>query len=118
MEHDDLSVRPIAGREELGLFSRMPYVFNEELADDLAAGRRRPEWMWVALRGDRLLARLSWWGQEGDGPPFLLDIFDIDDRGGDRDRMERVGARLFVERPAFRRIGDVNFERTINMTWP
>jgi ribosomal protein S18 acetylase RimI-like enzyme len=93
VEHDDLSMRPIAGREELGLFSRMPYVFNEELADDLAAGRRRPEWMWVALRGDRLLARLSWWRREGDGPPFLLDIFDIDDRGGDRDRVD-IGVRL------------------------
>jgi hypothetical protein len=93
VEHDDLSVRPIAGREELGLFSRMRYVFNEELADDLVAGRRRPEWIWVALRGNRLLARLSWWRREGDGPPFLLDIFDIDDRGGDRDRVD-IGVRL------------------------
>jgi hypothetical protein len=48
--------------------------------------------MWVALRGDRLLARLSWWRQ-GDGPPFLLDIFDIDDHGGDRDRVD-IGVRL------------------------
>ena len=69
-------MRPIAGREELGLFARMPYVLNEELADDLAAGRRRPEWIWVALHGDRLLAN------------------------------------------AFRRVGYVNFERTINMIWP
>jgi GNAT superfamily N-acetyltransferase len=92
-EQDDLSLRPIAGREELGLFSRMPYVLNEELADDLAAGRRRPEWMWVALRGDRLLARLGWWGQAGDATPFLLDIFDIDDSSGDRDRAD-IGVRL------------------------
>lgn len=92
-ERNDLSMRPIAGREELGLFSRMPYVLNEELADDLAAGRRRPEWMWVALRGDHLLARLGWWGRAGDGTPFLLDIFDIDDSSGDRDRVD-VGVRL------------------------
>jgi len=93
VKHSDLTMRPIAGHEELGLFSRLPYVLNDELADDLAAGRRRPEWMWVALRGDHLLARLAWWGQAGDDTPFLLDIFDIDDSSGDRDRVG-VGVRL------------------------
>lgn len=152
MEQDDLTVRPIAGREELTLFSRLPYVFNEELADDLAAGRRRPEWMWVAVRGGRLLARLAWWRQAGDGAPFLLDIFDIDDSSQDRDRLD-IGVLLLrtamaevvpaVTHPpeylaaqdvpriraatdlanipvasAFRRLGYVNFERTINLIWP
>lgn len=86
-------MRPIAGREELDLFSRLPYVLNEELEDDLAVGRRRPEWMWVALCGDRLLARVAWWGRAGDDAPFLLDIFDIDDSGADRDRVD-IGVRL------------------------
>ena len=63
VEQNDLTMRPIAGREELDLFSRLPYVLNEELEDDLAASRRRPEWMWVALRGDHLLARVAWWGR-------------------------------------------------------
>ncbi len=90
---NDLTMRPITGREELGLFSRLPYVLNEELGDDLAAGRRRPEWMWVALRGDHLLARAAWWGRAGDDTPCLLDIFDIDDSGADRDRVD-VGVRL------------------------
>ncbi|MEO3796120.1 GNAT family N-acetyltransferase [Nonomuraea sp. B10E15] len=93
MEHDDLTVRPITGRDELDLFSRLPYVLNEELADDLAAGRRRPQWMWVALRGDRLVARAAWWCQAGDDTPFLLDVFDLDDGGPDDDRVD-VGARL------------------------
>ena len=84
MEQNDLTMRPIAGREELDLFSRLPYVLNEELEDDLAAGRRRPEWMWVALRGDHLLARVAWWGRTGDDTPFLLDVFDIDDGSADR----------------------------------
>jgi len=92
VEQKDLTVRPIVGREELNLFSRLPYVFNEELADDLAAGRRRPGWMWVALRGDHLLARLAWWGRTGDDTPFLLDIFDIDDGGADRDRVDIGGS--------------------------
>lgn len=88
---NDLTMRPIAGCEELNLFSRLPYVLNEELADDLAVGRRRPEWMWVALRGDHLLARVAWWGRTGDDAPFLLDIFDIDDSSADR---VDVGVRL------------------------
>lgn len=93
MEQNDLTMRPITGRDELNLFSRLPYVLNEELADDLAAGRRRPEWMWVALRGDRLVARAAWWCRTGDATPFLLDILDIDDSSADRDRVD-IGARL------------------------
>ncbi|NJP99802.1 GNAT family N-acetyltransferase [Streptomyces zingiberis] len=71
-------LRPITGREELSLFNRFPYVLNEELADDLGHGRRRPEWMWVALRDGRPLARLAWWSRPGDELPFLLDILDLD----------------------------------------
>lgn len=83
MEQNDLTMRPITGREELDLFNRLPYVLNEELEDDLAAGRRRPEWMWVAMRGDHLLARVAWWSRTGD-TPFLLDILDIHDDTDDR----------------------------------
>lgn len=90
-DQNDLTVRPIAGREELDLFSRLPYVLNEELADDLAAGRRRPEWMWIALRGDHVLARVAWWSRPGDDRPFLLDVFDVDD--GTEDRVD-IGVRL------------------------
>ncbi len=72
----DLTLRPVTGRDELDLFNRLPYVLNEELADDLDAGRRRPEWMWVALRGDRLVARVAWWGRD---TPSLMDIFDAED---------------------------------------
>lgn len=72
------TIRPLAGPEELDLFTRYPYVLNDELADDLAAGRRRPEWMWVALRGDQLLARAAWWGRDGEDTPFLLDVLDLD----------------------------------------
>jgi RimJ/RimL family protein N-acetyltransferase len=90
VEQNDLTMRPIAGREELALFCRLPYVLNEELDDDLAAGRRRPGWMWVALRGDRLLARVGWWGRAGDDTPSVLDIVDVDDSG---DRVD-VGVRL------------------------
>ncbi|MEV7806446.1 GNAT family N-acetyltransferase [Microbispora sp. NPDC088329] len=79
MNPNDMIMRPISGREELDLFRRLPYVLNDELDDDLASGRRRPEWMWMALYGDRLVARLSWWAPRAGEPPALLDILDLDD---------------------------------------
>lgn len=93
MDLDNLTMRPIAGREELGLFNQLTYVLNEELADDLARGRRRPEWMWAALRGDRLLARAAWWSRPGDDTPFLLDVLDIDDNLPDPGRLT-IGVQL------------------------
>lgn len=88
VERNDLTMRPLAGPAELAIFSQLPYVLNDELADDLATGRRRPEWMWIALRGDHLLARVAWWGRPGTDAPSLLDIVDVDDGGAD------VGVRL------------------------
>jgi RimJ/RimL family protein N-acetyltransferase len=79
MESDDLTLRPITGLAELGLFNRLPYVLNDELAGDLADGRRRPEWMWLALRGARPVARAAWWTRAAGGEPFLLDVLDVDD---------------------------------------
>ena len=84
----EITVRPIDGADELGLFTRLPYVLNEELAEDLAEGRRRPEWMWVALRGERLIARAAWWSSSGADAPALLDVLDIDDDSRDPDRAD------------------------------
>lgn len=93
MEPNDLIMRPLTGPEELSVFNRLPYVLNEELADDLAHGRRQPEWMWVALRGDRLLARAAWWTRPGGDRPFLLDVLDVDDSLPARARMD-IGGQL------------------------
>lgn len=93
VEYHDLTIRPITGRNELDLFCALPYVLNGELADDLAADRRRPEWMWIALRGDRLLARAAWWSRSGGDKPFLLDVLDVDDGLATPARVD-VGRRL------------------------
>ncbi|GAB2459019.1 hypothetical protein [Streptomyces incanus] len=93
VEQNGLTIRPITGREELDLFSQLPYTLNEELANDLAVGRRRQDWMWVALRGDRLLARAAWWCRPGSDTPQILDIVDIDDFTPEADRVD-IGARL------------------------
>ena len=91
-EPGDLTVRPITGRGELELFGRLPYVLNHELADDLGHGRRRPEWMWLALRDDRLVARLAWWARQPGSAPFLLDVFDLDDAVDGPGRVATGGA--------------------------
>jgi RimJ/RimL family protein N-acetyltransferase len=93
----DLVLRPITGTGELELFNRLPYVLNDELADDLGAGRRRPEWLWVALRGERLVARAAWWSRPGDEKPLLMDVFDVDD--ADPDRIDAGRALLAAALP-------------------
>lgn len=73
----DLTFRPISGPEEVDLFNRLDYVFNHEVAADLASGARRAAWTWVALDAEgRLLARVAWWCRPGETTPLLLDIFD------------------------------------------
>jgi RimJ/RimL family protein N-acetyltransferase len=93
---NDLTMRPIRGPEELDMFCQLPYVLNEELADDLDARRRCPEWMWVALRGDRLLARVAWWGRGRDDTPSALDVLDVVDVDVDLDRVDIMTALLTV----------------------
>ena len=89
---DDIKIRSITGAGELDLFCALDYILNDELADDLACGRRRPAWMWVALRGEHLVARAAWWGSGDDAAPSLLDILDVAD---DPDRIA-VGVRLLT----------------------
>lgn len=88
----DLTIRPIVDAEELDLFLTLSYVLDDELADDLASGRRRPEWLWVALRGGRVVARAGWWGNGDDPEPSVLDVLDISE---DADRVD-VGVELLT----------------------
>ena len=79
--HDDLTIRPITGPDELDLFNRFPHEFNEELAADLSDGHRQRQWLWIALSDGRLAARAGWWARPGDEHPAALDILDLDDSG-------------------------------------
>jgi GNAT superfamily N-acetyltransferase len=96
-----LVVRPISGPDEIDLFNQLPYVLNDQVADDLAAGRRRTEWLWVALKGDRLVARAGWWARAGDENPLVMDIFDVD--GSPSDGLALLGKALPPSRPEFLR---------------
>jgi RimJ/RimL family protein N-acetyltransferase len=79
----DLTLRPISGPDELDLFNSLPYVLNDQVGGDVTAGRRRLEWLWLALRGDRVVARAGWWSRPGDQHPLVMDIFDIEGDAGD-----------------------------------
>ncbi|WP_026422113.1 GNAT family N-acetyltransferase [Actinokineospora inagensis] len=95
MTQHDLVLRPITGPDELDLFTTLPYVLNAELANDLAVGRRRPEWLWVALRGGGLVARAGWWSRPGHAQPEVMDFLDFtDDPGGVDDAVRLVEAAL------------------------
>ncbi|MFJ8662066.1 GNAT family N-acetyltransferase [Streptomyces sp. NPDC093795] len=109
----DLVIRPLAGPEELDLFLRLTYSLDHELADDLATGRRVPDWMWVALDGDRLLGRLTWGTHKAGAEPQAFDFFDLSPELSAEVRAE-VGLRLLetataaviptgVKRPEFGR---------------
>ncbi|MEU6083963.1 GNAT family N-acetyltransferase [Streptomyces sp. NPDC047108] len=40
-------------------------------------GQYRPDWTWVALRENRVVARAAWWGAPDDDKPMILDWFDF-----------------------------------------
>lgn len=79
VSEDHLTVGPLSGRDDLDLFRSIPYVLNKELEGDLDAGRRRFDWLWVALREKRLVGRVGWWARSADDPPLVLDILDVSD---------------------------------------
>jgi hypothetical protein len=89
---NEITIRSITGAGELDLFCALSYTLDDELADDLDCGRRRPQWMWVALHGGRLVARAAWWGSRGADAPSLLDVLDV---GGEPGRIS-TGVQLLT----------------------
>nr|WP_221521747.1 GNAT family N-acetyltransferase [Kitasatospora kifunensis] len=107
-------LRPITGSQEVELFNQLPYVFNHEVADDLSTGRRRHAWLWVALRGDRVLARVGWWCRPGDDAPLLFDILDYAEDHQDVGQLlfETAQAAVFPENGT-----PVKYTRMIPADW-
>jgi len=79
----DLIVRPLVAGESIDFH----YLTDPALLDVQSAGRDyyelaalgqyRPEWTWVALRDDRVVARAAWWGGPSDEHPKALDWLDF-----------------------------------------
>ena len=53
------------------------FVGADQFADEVAAGRMRPEWTWFALDGSRVVARALWWGREDSEGPISLDCLHV-----------------------------------------
>ena len=81
----DISIRPlVAGETQLfdslpdrGLVGRSLLGHGYAMIGD--GGEYRPEWTWVALRENTVVARAAWWGKAGDEAPAALDWFDFTD---------------------------------------
>jgi RimJ/RimL family protein N-acetyltransferase len=73
-----LTLRQVSSPGELDLFNSLPYVLNDEVGGDLESGHRHREWLWYALRGDRVVARAGWWSRSRADYPLLMDIFDVE----------------------------------------
>ncbi|WP_328427342.1 GNAT family N-acetyltransferase [Streptomyces sp. NBC_00443] len=88
----DLIFRPITGLEEIKLFNALPGPYNDRLAEDLQNGHCSADWMWLALRDGRPVARVGWWSRSGIRPE-VMETLDIDDAHGDPLRTD-IGAHL------------------------
>lgn len=82
----DLVIRPLTAGEE-DLFESLPdpglvgfAAFGDTYAGMAAAGQYRPEWTWVALRDNVVVARAAWWAGPEDDKPLALDWFDFTDQ--------------------------------------
>ncbi|WP_062214199.1 GNAT family N-acetyltransferase [Streptomyces sp. NBRC 109706] len=86
----DLVIRPLADDETSAPFHSLPDpgVVGRALLPSphdrfetvAAGGEYRPEWTWLAFRGDTVVARVAYWGSENDASPKALDWFDFTDR--------------------------------------
>jgi GNAT superfamily N-acetyltransferase len=81
----------------------LPYSLNDEVADDITAGRRRLDWIWVAEIHDLVVARLAFWSTPSSSTPALLDIFDVRDVG-DLGHLE--AARTLLVKATCRVVGE------------
>ena len=81
----DLVIRPLRmGEESMFLSMDDPGLVGIastglDYRAGVSAGQYRPEWTWVALRGDQVVARAAWEGWPGDSQPLALDRFDFGD---------------------------------------
>lgn len=70
-------------------------VDAERYRRELATGSYRPEWTWVALDGDDVVARAVWWGKPGASSPTALDCLwtaaGLADRAGVAAELLRAG---------------------------
>ncbi|MFE6780179.1 GNAT family N-acetyltransferase [Streptomyces sp. NPDC057702] len=82
----DLVIRQLT-ESDAHLFHTLPdsglvghAAFERRYATVAEGGEYRPDWTWVALREDTVVARAAWWAGPDDAQPIALDWFDFTDR--------------------------------------
>jgi len=84
-----LELRPlVAGEEDLFLSLVDPAIVGfqsvgRDYRELVALHQYRPEWTWVALRDDKVVARAAWWAGPDDDAPIALDWLDFADGEAD-----------------------------------
>lgn len=83
IRNDMLELRPLtAGEEDLFLSMDAPTLvgvhrFGRDYREYVAQRQYRPEWTWVALRDNEVVARAAWWAGPDDDKPITLDWLDF-----------------------------------------
>jgi ribosomal protein S18 acetylase RimI-like enzyme len=106
LSDQDVTIRPLADGE-LELFLALDPAGEPVLAPPsrdflaTAADRHyRPEWTWIAQRGDRVVARAAWWGGPDDDHPSALDWLDVARDGAHQGMTGPDGARQDIAGPS------------------
>jgi RimJ/RimL family protein N-acetyltransferase len=77
--------------------------------------------MWIALDGDRVLARVAWWGQADGTIPSVLDVLDVEeqDREVDFDRVAVMTSLLRAATPVVLPAGgdQPDYSRFVRADW-
>jgi hypothetical protein len=74
----------VAGEEDLFLSITEPALvgvqsMGRDYRELVRLGQYRPEWTWIALRDNTVVARAAWWGGPDDDAPLALDWLDFVD---------------------------------------
>lgn len=78
-------------RSELGTYIADRVVTEAHLVTAFAARKRRPEWVWAAVRDDRVVGRAAGYGGADNEQPWIVDLFEL---GAEPDRVEIMTALL------------------------
>ncbi|MFA3876649.1 hypothetical protein ABS735_23645 [Streptomyces sp. MMCC 100] len=123
----DLAFRPLTGPEEIQLFNALPGPYNDRLAEDLRNGHCGADWMWLAPRDGRPVARVGRWSRSGSRPDVVSGSARTPNLLAEGTRLltaqgaERVTADTDLgNRPmarAFERAGYDDFAGRIDMRW-
>jgi ribosomal protein S18 acetylase RimI-like enzyme len=81
------------------------FVDADRFREDVAAGRLRPEWTWVAENETRIVGCALWWGREDSQHPLTLDglnvLPDVPDRAALATELLSRGHNGFDAKPAY-----------------